>query len=152
MRLKCLVENAIANDPDWWLIRLNAPAGVQGRPVQIVLLQFLILVSFTFDKLTTFRRLAKLPVAITNILKELRHDLRMCEICAVQAEATRSNGVFLNLIRLRFTQLLPTLSIALLMVNCLKLSFTLFFLTNVYNLWRTKNKARYLSSNFWSCM
>ena len=27
----------------------------------------------------------------------------MCEICAVQAEATRSNGVFLNLIRLRFT-------------------------------------------------
>ena len=64
-----------------------------------MLLQF----SFTFDKLTTFRRLAKLPVAITNILKELRHDLRMCEICAVQAEATRSNGVFLNLIRLRFT-------------------------------------------------
>ena len=102
-RLKCLVENAIANDPDWWRIRLNAPAGVQGRPVQIVLLQFLILVSFTFDKLTTFRRLAKLPVAITNILKELRHDLRMCEICPVQAEATRSNGVFLSLIRLRFT-------------------------------------------------
>ena len=68
-----------------------------------MLLQFLILVSLTFDKLATFRRLAKLPVAITNILKELRHDLRMCEICAVQAEATRGNSVFLNLIRLRFT-------------------------------------------------
>ena len=27
----------------------------------------------------------------------------MCEICAVQAEATRTNGVSLNLIRLRFT-------------------------------------------------
>ena len=88
---------------DWWRIRQNAPEEVQGRPVQIVLLQFLIFVSFTFDKLTTFRRLAKLPVAITNILKERCHDLRMCEICAVQAEATRSNSVFLNLIRLRFT-------------------------------------------------
>ena len=45
----------------------------------------------------------KLPVAITSILKEVRHDLRMCEICAVQAEATRSYSVFLNIIVLRFT-------------------------------------------------